>query len=305
MHFIDQDEIEIDIPEDWDEKVRNAWDYVKEKECKAEEKVRDKAIGEKWGIDELNEKIDKAKVKARKSAISSKSIWSNLSDILAESSKSKCWYCETNEVRSDNPIDHFRPKNRVAECCDHPGYWWLAFDWKNYRYSCTYCNSRRVKIQTAGGKQDHFPLFTPPEWNKSKRDTNIERPMLLDPTDIDDCCLITFNKNGEVTPVSSNKDSLEYKKAEKSIELYHLNHEPTKRERKVIFQKIRELVTSINQLLNIDLNQSLGLIKTDQKNLIRLIRHQCKSTRFNSAARVYLKEYAKDNPWVKNILDKA
>src|SRR5207249_9483579 len=77
-------------------------------------------------------------------------IWTALKPGLEKLAAKKCWYCESREVRSDKHVDHFRPKNRVNEvgCEKHPGYWWLAFEWKNFRYSCTFCNSRRVDKAT-------------------------------------------------------------------------------------------------------------------------------------------------------------
>src|SRR5713101_4807105 len=38
----------------------------------------------------------------------------------------KCAYCESKmTATADWDVDHFRPKGRVAECEDHPGYYWL------------------------------------------------------------------------------------------------------------------------------------------------------------------------------------
>lgn len=305
MRFVDKDEIEADLPGDWDAKVQSAWEYLEGKVAEAEQAILDKAEEKGWAGEELQGKIDTAKVKARKAAISYKRIWADLSDLLSEQTKGKCWYCETNECRSDNPIDHFRPKNKVAECDGHPGYWWLAFDWKNYRFSCTYCNSRRVEVDTSGGKQDHFPIFFPPGWNQCETDSNAERPMLLDPFDEDDCKLITFNDNGEARPVVSDEKSENYTKAYTSIELYHLNHKPTARARKIIFQKIRTLVSGTNELLDQGVDEKTNAIKASKKELIRLIRHECKSTKFNTAARIYLMKFEDENAWVKDILDRA
>lgn len=306
MRFIDQQEIELDLPANWNETVQAAWVHVDNKVEQAGQCIIDKAADEGWEGEVLAQKIIDAKVTARKKAITYKgSVWSGLRDQLAEPSKGKCWYCETNEIRSDNPIDHFRPKNSVSECDDHPGYWWLAFDWKNYRYSCTYCNSRRVEVETAGGKQDHFPIFIPPDWNKCEADQNIERPMLLDPIDSDDCKLITFNNNGEVCSVVEDKDSDEYKRVEKSIELYHFNHKPTTRARRAIFQRIDTLISSTNNLIGEGVDEKSEAIKSNKTEIIRLIRPQCKSTKFNTAARVYLKRFEDQVQWVKDILDQA
>jgi len=305
MHFIDQGEIEFDLPNDWVDVVASAWTYVNKKEDDAEQAVSDHSIGKDWDVETLREKVLVARVAARKKAITAKNtVWSKLSSLLSEQSAGKCWYCETNEIRSDNPIDHYRPKNNVKECSDHPGYWWLAFDWKNYRYACTYCNSRRVGVDTSGGKQDHFPVFMPPGWNQRKADENVEKPMLLDPIESHDCLLLTFNSNGEACATSDDESSEDYLKATKSIELYHLNHQPTTRERKVILHKIGRLISSTNELISSGINENSDAIKGNKIELFRLIRPTCKSTKFNTAAKIYLRQY-EANDWVKDILDRA
>ena len=42
--------------------------------------------------------------------VASSSIWRDFYHLLPEAYKRKCWYCEAEEVRSDMPVDHFRPK---------------------------------------------------------------------------------------------------------------------------------------------------------------------------------------------------
>ena len=37
-------------------------------------------------------------------------IWRDLKNALADLSHDKCWYCEVKQERSDNAVDHFRPK---------------------------------------------------------------------------------------------------------------------------------------------------------------------------------------------------
>ncbi|MEQ8409372.1 MAG: hypothetical protein RKH07_13965 [Gammaproteobacteria bacterium] len=305
MRFIDQDELEADLPPDWEDTVKAAWEYVNGKVAEAEQAAEAKA--DEGGLEGAARQqfVDEAITKARKKAIAYKSLWSDLAELLAEQSKRKCWYCETNEIRSDNPIDHFRPKGKVAECDGHAGYWWLAFDWQNFRYACTYCNSRRVDEETAGGKQDHFPLFVPPDWNTCEADDNVERPMLLDPVEEGDCRLLGFNENGEACPVETDKESEGFKKAKKSIELYHLNHKPTARARKTLYQRIRTLVSSTNELIAQGIDENSEALKSNRKELIRLIRHETKSTKFNTAARIYLMQFKDENAWVRDILGRA
>ncbi|BCK13621.1 TPA: hypothetical protein RSW75_000960 [Vibrio cholerae] len=304
MRYIDIDDVELDLPDGWEDTVRQAWEYVNSKIDAAEAITNAEADKKGWDAQKRAEQIEIEKAKARKKAIAAKSnVWGQLSTVLANLSHGKCWYCESNELRSDNPIDHYRPKGKVAECQDHPGYWWLAFEWSNYRYSCTYCNSRRVEVTTAGGKQDHFPVFTPPDWNKCKEDNNAEKPKLLDPTDADDYKLLTFNQNGEACPNTDNEKSEAYQKAKESIDKYHLNHEPTRKARKAIRQKIRQIVADTNELLGQGLDMTSNQIKSNKKELLKLIRPSCRTTKFNTAAKLYLREYESVN-WVKEILDR-
>ena len=112
-------------------------------------------------------------------------IWRALTTALTELSEGKCWYCESRQIRSDKVVDHYRPKNAVIECPGHGGYWWLAFDWHNYRLSCGYCNSRHndVAAGSKGGKHDHFPLLNPAaRAYQESDDLGREEAELLDPT---------------------------------------------------------------------------------------------------------------------------
>ena len=78
----------------------------------------------------------------------------------------KCAYCELTKVEGWE-VDHFRPKGRVAEREDHPGYYWLTYVWENLYPSCQHCNQRRKDRPRwadqaglpAGGKADQFPLL--------------------------------------------------------------------------------------------------------------------------------------------------
>lgn len=296
MRYIDKQNIELDLPAGWDAKVSAARKYVAGKIKAARAKARHDGKT-------LAETIELA-IKAKHKAINAKSsVWSELKELLGHQSYNKCWYCESTELRSDNPIDHFRPKNSVAECEGHPGYWWLAFQWDNYRYSCTYCNSRRVGQETAGGKQDHFPLIVPPEWGRKPGAECGERPMLMDPCDSEDPKLLTFSANGEAVPCSSNDASDEYMRAGKSIELYHLNHKPTSRQRKQMYIRIRQLVSDTDSLIAAGMAANRGAIKSNKMELIRMIRPSCKSTSFNTAAKIYLRQY-QELEWVKEILER-
>ncbi len=301
MKYIDLRELEIIVNREhpsWKNDVVEA----RKKVAKAILNARKEAVKERG----KGKKIDLVQVskKARNNSVSKQShIWKGFKTIFEEYSASKCWTCESIENRSDNPVDHFRPKNNVEECSSHSGYWWLAFDWKNFRFSCTYCNSRRIFDNSEGGKHDHFPVFEPPGWKiKPHIDIN-ERPLLIDPTEIDDVCdpLIMFSATGEALPVAKDIESDDYKRAEKSIYLYHLNHSDTSRARDVLRQQVDIKVKLVNTLIEQGLDLKSESIKELRTELVRMIRHRCKTSQFTSAAREYLTYYEKIS-WVSQLL---
>jgi len=82
----------------------------------------------------------------------------------------KCAYCETSLGTHDD-LDHFRPAKGVTsidfKAIDHPGYYWLAYYWRNLLPTCKDCNSiQRIddeddKADEADnkiGKQNRFPV---------------------------------------------------------------------------------------------------------------------------------------------------
>lgn len=203
---------------------------------------------EKLSQDALEEARKKDNSQERAKFINNKSgIWKALKPNLEKLSDNKCWYCESRERRSDRSVDHYRPKNNVADI-DHGGYWWLAFRPDNYRLSCTYCNSRRKNREgdKTGGKADYFPV-----WDENRRvckeedDANCkhEDPLLLDPCKRSDVVLLWFNEDGWAVPKYSKNDSLHaHKRAEVSIEFYHLNEKEVKEARQAVVQEIKGLV---------------------------------------------------------------
>lgn len=291
MKFISQQKLELDIPEDWLAKVEQV---MAEFEL-AEVNVREYATLENLSSEELDKILDES----RKYIISENSLlWSELKNILARQSNNKCWYCESLELRSDNPVDHFRPKSRIAESKDHTGYWWLAFDWKNYRFSCTYCNTRRVFPETKGGKQDHFPLFEPPKRAGFPGEEVREIAVLLDPCNCDDVRKITYNVEGKPISVTSDTESRDFKRTNQSISLYHLDHTATCRARKQLRIDIDMFVNQVNDFLECGKTSSANSIKEKIINIIRIDSEMP----FTTAARAYLRRHIVFD-WVKDILE--
>jgi len=144
----------------------------------------------------------------------------------------KCAYCEsliTNTHPGD--VEHYRPKGRLKDIdgrivkitvngkeFDHPGYWWLCYDWTNLLPSCIDCNRRRNHGEelTAAGKADIFPIG-----GKRAGSPNDPLPaedaLLLNPSEdgFDPEAHFEFKPDGKIATKS--------KRAELSCELLGLN----------------------------------------------------------------------------------
>ncbi|GIA13690.1 hypothetical protein VCSRO179_0074 [Vibrio cholerae] len=162
--------------------------------------------------------------------------WSKVREFYWRHGGKKCWYSEEILSYNEAQLEHFRPKNKVANE-NHNGYWWLAFDWRNYRIASSIVNVRKTDIRNGyvQGKGTYFPLVSGSRAN-DYRPTNRdplsigdESALLLDPTVFRDTTLLQYkivngyfdgkiHGNPENYLTDNDKD-----RAEKSIGFYQLN----------------------------------------------------------------------------------
>ncbi|MCG5060778.1 MAG: hypothetical protein KA714_23075 [Limnoraphis sp. WC205] len=277
MRWIDIDQLEI--PDGWQAKADKALNELRQEIERAEQEAcltgKDISVARKKAI---SEGLDKN---------SRKKIWRDLAPYLARLHNGKCWYSESLNPGSNKDVDHFRPKNRVNEDPDHEGYWWLAFDWRNYRYSCQWCNQRRVDTanNTNGGKWDRFPVFGTFRARQEEDNFEMEEVDLLDPIDPEDWKLLTFRPDGQPTPASINTDTREYKRAEISIQVYHLHCQEFVRDRKKLATNIRLLIERMEIYYSKITDSTMRtLFKNSQKELFRLID---RDSEYSAAALAY------------------
>lgn len=241
-------------------------------------------------------------------------IWSDLKEDFRQLSYGKCWYCEVHTDGMRGDMDHHRPKGKVTENPDHPGYWWLAFKWRNFRFSCERCNSQGTDPVTkiVGGKQNYFPLVG---GNESRRiwdecdyeDLLKEDPLLLDPTEPDDPQLLTFQPDGRPGPASNDEESVDYLRAKKSIEVYHLYHSVSSRRRRKIYYRVRDLVEKYQTYQSLLKNDRGNLAaRVGMKQVLTNLREMIEpEAEYSSAAKAYLDMHSKNEPewaWVNRLL---
>lgn len=225
MHFIDIDDLEI--PDAWKQKAQKLTEKLKA--CTT--------VKERKDLIDKNEKL-----------------WKELKDALSQLSNNKCWYSEAKDIMSDKDVDHFRPKKKTVDMDgkEYEGYWWLAFDWKNYRFSSEYCKRpHRGSDGITRGKHDYFPLknggfrATLPE-----HDYRLEEYYLLDPIVLRDTLLLSFDDTGKAIPNPIyDSNSWEYQRAHESIERYHLNYRLICQKREELWKMVQRTVNHVDQML--------------------------------------------------------
>jgi len=154
-------------------------------------------------------------------------VWSDLKAFLLKRVfNGKCAYCESRVVdTSFGDAEHFRPKGAVmvveggkrtsARCngADHPGYYWLAHDWRNLIPACQECNTM--------GKANFFPLSRPyvcsPNAALSPAALDaLEQPLLLHPYRDKPERHLQFGVKGSVAPKGGGV------RGKESIKIYNL-----------------------------------------------------------------------------------
>ena len=136
----------------------------------------------------------------------------------------KCAYCESKLEETGWNVEHFRPKGRVAESRQHPGYYWLAYVWENLYPACVPCNQRRRDKPTwrdhtagqTGGKLDQFPLedentriFLPRQdatsGSKLIDHARSERTLLIDPCWDTPSWYISYGPTGRIFAIGDHQ----------------------------------------------------------------------------------------------------
>jgi hypothetical protein len=231
--------------------------------------------------------------------------WVALREEMSRLSHGKCWYTESRSLGSDDDVDHFRPKSEVKGVPSHPGYYWLAFDWKNFRLSCHYSNRpRRARGSAlAGGKGAKFPLL-----DESKRafsdsdDLELESPLYLDPCDPEDPALLTFWPNGEsaVSPPYRG-DQVVMRRWEESRIGLHIDWPDFVDARIELYNKVQRLIDRGAREAPKPARPNSAAFKDVIRDLLELKKP---SAEFSMAARAYIESFS-HVWWIEGIVLKV
>jgi len=162
--------------------------------------------------------------------------WGALKAWLLALSAGKCWFSEVRELYSHYDVEHFRPKkvSKALDGSERDGYWWLAFDYMNFR-ACGNVGNRK--------KGGWFPLKDGSLCSTSEFPCEeSETRYLLDPIDDDDVALVAFDEEGKVIPMPG-VSAWEQERVIETVRRLKLNeHVPLSEARRKIWQQINTLI---------------------------------------------------------------
>lgn len=154
----------------------------------------------------------------------------------------RCAYCEGRYIAGEfGDAEHYRPKSKVTEersGIEHPGYFWLAYEWHNLLLACRKCNSTHPNLDKCEGRNKvshpgklcEFPVGAPritgPSADPEKwiEELLAEEPRLLNPYFDDPCDHFEALQDGYLWHKT--------KRGEATIEVCHLNRKELRDERK-------------------------------------------------------------------------
>lgn len=186
-------------------------------------------------------------------------------------SAGKCWFSEVRELYHYD-VEHFRPKKEV-KLSDTPmrdGYWWLAFDYMNFRL-CGNVGNRK--------KGGWFPLQ---EGSRCSTYTNpceeMEAAYLLDPIDIEDVKLLIFDEEGKAV-ARANASEWERQRVEETVKRLKLNeHVALAEERRKIWGKVSDLIVEYQRASERARSGDNGIAREKAKTAAKEIRGMTQGT---------------------------
>lgn len=181
-------------------------------------------------------------------------VWRAFARYLAKMSYGKCWYSESDCVQSFKDVDHYRPKKQAkrSETESDDGYPWLAFSWDNFRLAAQRSNqiNREDDSDPSVGKGAWFPLMQGSQratW--VDRCVDAERPVLLDPTKLEDVRLIEVTATGKMGASRLCLGDYERTRVTESVKLLGLDLPGLLGARQRTMRLVQELVDQVQNVL--------------------------------------------------------
>jgi hypothetical protein len=195
-------------------------------------------------VKELTKLNEAGKLKERNQLIDDRGAhWGKLKPWLLALSDGKCWFTEARDIASHLDVEHYRPKKaaRNIKGSERDGYWWLAFDYMNFRIAGTVPNRK---------KGAWFPLRYGSVRSKfTRRCEYDEIPHFLDPTNAHDVTLLAFDEEGKAIPAPgvSRWDFIRVRRTVERLKL--TEHQALAEERRKVWQRVTTHISNYQRAL--------------------------------------------------------
>lgn len=188
-------------------------------------------------------------VEARRKPTFDDGTWKAYKAHFADAQHGRCGFCESEVLPTETgDVEHFRPKGEISELIEEGreprkwasnvegrrlrtisewGYWWLAYEWTNWLFACSRCNS--------GWKRTLFPVAEDPR-QLPPVEGQTETPLLLDPFGAEEPGNhLAFDALGQISPVAGSRTGAE------TIRVLGLTRESLRRPRQRIAERVFNL----------------------------------------------------------------
>jgi hypothetical protein len=172
--------------------------------------------------------------------------------VMAAPFYGKCGYCETKIYAGmHGDIEHFRPKGAVTDQAgkpvvidvagveeEHPGYYWLAYDWVNLLPACQLCNEPSMSHSPGRriGKWNYFPVIGAVRAAAPGEEVN-ELPMLINPVVEDPAQHLQLDEVGVLYATTE--------RGQACIDVFGLNERDLPNDRAKVYKDTKRLIIDL------------------------------------------------------------
>lgn len=177
--------------------------------------------------------------------------------------KNKCAYCERLiEEQADRRVDHFRPKKAMQTGEQHPGYYWLTYEWSNLVLSCDTCNRAKSNQFPVIGSRVTRPPSLAADWLPDSTCMRGEQPLLVNPEVDNPVDHFVFFPDGTI------KTKNESPRGDKTIKVCKLDRPSLNISRKKLIDVFRKFINKQALILFFKLDQGLDPSSQDFKDAL-------------------------------------
>ncbi len=194
---------------------------------------------------------------------------------LKQAQYKKCCYCESFlGATSYGAVEHYRPKGAVLpgkkQKKIYPGYYWLAYEWKNLLFVCQRCNTN---------KGPYFPLEDNSQQARNHTQSLVnESPLFIHPVVDDPSQHINFYDDAIIGETVKGKTTIEYLQLDRT-DLFE--------SRRKVFDIFKHVVVSARRFYKDENNQD---VYNEALTLVQ--KYLSISSEYSAMTNVYFKQYS-------------